>query len=175
VTTVTMLRQRVNEMAVFDEYSVAVESLIFDADGEWLLMRRGSAAGDEVGKLEGIGGSADETDDLRSELTREISEELGDHVRVEVLEFLEVKSDTVTKVLPGGKEISKNWVIASFLCRLISGDPVIQEPDKNDGFERIKNLVVDPGRLSSSCVQSMETLRRNWELIQKMIKPVEQN
>jgi hypothetical protein len=173
VGTVTGLRQRVNDESVFDDYSVAVESLIFDANGGWLLIRRGSAAGDEVGKLEGIGGCAEESDDLRSELIREISEEIGDHVDIEILHFLEAKSDTTTKILPDGTEISRNWVIASFLCRLISGDPVVQEPDKNEGFERIVDLAVDPDRLSSSCVQSLATLQREWESIQKMVRSAE--
>lgn len=169
VSTVTELKSRVDALKVFDDYSVAVESLIFDEDGRWLLMRRGSAARDEVGKLEGIGGRADESDDLLTELHREIDEEIGTDVDVEVVRFLEAKSDVATKILSDGTSVAKNWVIASFVCHLRSGEPTIQEPDKNEDFERISDLDIDPERLSSSCAQSLIALRREWQTLRDQL------
>jgi hypothetical protein len=128
-----------------------------------MLMRRGASAGDEVGKLEGIGGRADESDVLREELLREVREEIGDEVEIEVVDFLELKSDRVLKAMADGSPIWKTWIIASYICKLVAGRPDIREPDKNEGFEYFSDLqLVDPRRLSSSCQQSLASLRASW-------------
>jgi ADP-ribose pyrophosphatase YjhB (NUDIX family) len=169
VNTVTELRDRLVQSGFNETCSIAVESLIFDADNRLLLLRRGASARDEVGKLEGIGGRADESTTLREELFREIAEEIGSDLKIEVLEFLEVKSDRALKVLPDGTEQWGTWVIASYICRLVSGEPRIQEPDKNEGLERIANFAVDPSRLSSSCRQSLQALQREWRRVSELL------
>ncbi|MEV5411240.1 NUDIX domain-containing protein [Thermopolyspora sp. NPDC052614] len=156
----------------FDQpYSVAVEGLVFDADLNWILMRRGKQASDEVGKLEGIGGRVeDPLACLRDELRREIVEEVGPEADIEILEFLEVKSDRVRKVDSRGRETFKTWVIVSFACLHRSGGLLIQEPEKNEGFEYVQDLKVAPERLSSSCRQSLVMLQKAWPRISTRIK-----
>src|SRR2546430_2020378 len=97
------------------EYSVAVEALVFDAEGRWVLLERGAGAQDEHGKLEGIGGRVEDGSDLRAELRREITEELGDTAGVEIVRFLEVKSDAVL-VHRDGVSLTNHWVVVSYVC-----------------------------------------------------------
>ncbi len=59
-TTIEDLRKELASLPdTPSDYSVAVEGLVFDETAQWILMHRGDKAGDEVGKLEGIGGRFD--------------------------------------------------------------------------------------------------------------------
>ena len=160
--TALELRSTLRRMGFGDDYSLAVEGLVFDQSGRWILMERGSGAQDENGKLEGIGGGAKGDGDLRAELHREIREEAGSAAVIEIVGFLEVKSDYVTKVLPDGKTAQKTWVIASYICAHRSGELEVAEPEKNAGFLHVRDLDVEPQRLSSSCQQSLVSLREDW-------------
>jgi 8-oxo-dGTP pyrophosphatase MutT (NUDIX family) len=130
---------------------VAVEALILDAQERLLLLERGPDARDEKGKLEGVGGRV-EGPDLRAELFREIAEEIGSDLVLGSLTFLELKSDVIA-------DSGKRWVVASFLCEFISGEPVVQEPGKINCIHWVELQYVSDSSLSSSCRQSIASLR----------------
>jgi Calcineurin-like phosphoesterase/NUDIX domain len=101
-------------------YRIAVEAHIFDAKGRILLQERGVKARDEVGKLEGIGGELRDEADLHETLQDKIKKELGDKVVVRIDDLLEIRP---VRFIENGKG-PQDWFIVSYLCRLVSGEPV---------------------------------------------------
>lgn len=158
-----------NRDEVPEEFSIAAEAIIFDQDKQWLLMKRGPACRDEIGKLEGIGGSVEEQDEtFQDTVKREIREEAGDDVEVEIIDFFEVRKDTVEPAQTDEDE--KHWIIISFICKLKSGDPKIIEPEKNSGYYRKNTNEVDPKKLSSSSKSAFQSLKKNWDSIERKLR-----
>jgi len=158
-TTLAELREQLKSSPQASaEFSVAVEALVFDSSGRWVLLERGAGAQDEHGKLEGIGGRVESDGRLRDELMRELREEIGESAQVEIARFLEVKSDTVV-VQRDCETRTNHWVIVSYLCRWTSGNLELMEPEKNSRFVFVESLNVDPARLSTSGRQSLASLR----------------
>lgn len=121
--------------------SVAVDAVLVDRDGRWVVHRRGDGARDEVGLLEGLGGSVRADASLRAELLREIREEGGSDATVTIDRFL------------CAREIDHHgdrWIVASYLCRLVAGELRVAEPDSNRGFLRLRPSDVDRQALSQS-------------------------
>ena len=150
-----------------EEYSVAVEGLIFDENFRWIMMERGEACRDEVGKLEGIGGGYEEQDrNFVEGLKRELREEAGEEAEIAVLDSFEVRKDRVED-LEDREE--RNWIIVSFICLLKSGQLEIREPDKNRGFHRLNFDEVDEEELSSSTKSAYRSLQKEWEEVKEKI------
>lgn len=104
-----------------NKYKIAVGSLIFTKDNKVILIERGDEARDAIGKLEGVGGKVDESEnDLHDVLRREIKEEIN--IDVDVDDVLTIK------IMPGTNE--PYWVVVDYLCRIRSGTPKIMEPEK---------------------------------------------
>jgi 8-oxo-dGTP diphosphatase len=104
-----------------DYIGVGVGALIVDGQGRLFLARRGPQAKNERGLWEFPGGSVEFGETLRAALRREIHEEFG--IVIEVGELL----DVVDHLLP---DEGQHWVSPTFLCRLVAGEPQIQEPEK---------------------------------------------
>jgi mutator protein MutT len=104
-----------------DYIGVGVGAILVDSDGQLFLAQRGPLARNERGKWEFPGGSVEFGETLKNALTREISEEFG--VEIQVGELL----DVVDHILVEEKQ---HWVSPTYVCRIISGDPVIKEPEK---------------------------------------------
>ncbi len=104
-----------------DYIGVGVGAVIVNDQGQLFLARRGPLAKNERGLWEFPGGSVEFGEHLADALRREIREEYG--VEIEVGTLL----DVVDHILP---EEGQHWVSPSFLCRLVSGEPAIQEPGK---------------------------------------------
>lgn len=134
-----------------DSFSVAVEALILNKDRKLLLLERGPLARDENGKLEGVGGRV-EAEDLRLELLREVHEEIGADIVLDNVRFVELKNDVIA-------DSGKRWVIASYVCELKAGESRICEPGKVDAIHWVDYQQVGQSRLTSSCVQSIKSLR----------------
>jgi len=134
-----------------DSFSVAVEALILNKDSKLLLLERGPLARDENGKLEGVGGRV-EAESLRLELLREVNEEIGADIVLDNVRFVELKNDVIA-------DSGKRWVIASFICELKAGEPRVCEPGKVDAIHWVDYQEVEQNRLTSSCVQSVKSLR----------------
>lgn len=130
IDTVAQLREMlVGCPGLSPDSSIAVEALIFDEYGRWILRERGQLAQDEVGKLEGIGGRVETNGNLRDELHREITEEIGTNAEVEIVAFLEIKTDRIHR-LDNHQEFT-DWVIVSYLCKHVAAKLQICEPRKN--------------------------------------------
>ena len=89
--------------------------------GKLFLARRGPKAKNERGLWEFPGGSVEFGETLADALKREMREEYD--IEIAVGELL----DVVDHILP--KE-GQHWVSPAFLCTIVSGFPLIQEPEK---------------------------------------------
>ena len=166
VRNIEELKKRLNHIEnVPEEYSVAVEALIFDAAGQWILMERGSRCRDEIGKLEGIGGKFENEANFREALVREIGEEVGNEANIEILSYFETRKDTVYV-----NDSAKHWIIVSYICLLNSGELKICEPRFNNGFYRFSLDEIQPAKLSSSAKAAFESIKSDYKMIMDSIK-----
>ncbi len=116
--------------------NIAVEALIFNGEGKLTLVLRGGHARDERFKLEGIGGRVNSKDkgDLTAALLREIAEEIGERpgdavpLTVQIDRLLEVR---LVKFQQAQTLKWADWVVVSYLCRIVDGTPFNREPDKH--------------------------------------------
>ena len=80
---VNTIEELVEKLSDFDQdfgkIKTCVICFVFDKDNNLILNRRGPGARDEVGMLQAIGGSVNNSDvDFRSAMMRELREEAGD-------------------------------------------------------------------------------------------------
>lgn len=106
-----------------DYIGVGVGAIIIDDEGHLFMAKRGSKVTNEAGKWEFPGGSVEYGEKLRDAIRREIKEEFDIDIEVGLL------LDAVDHILP---EEGQHWVSPTFICRVISGEPRILEPDKCD-------------------------------------------
>jgi mutator protein MutT len=104
-----------------DYIGVGVGAVIVDDAGRLFLARRGPQAKNERGLWEFPGGAVEFGERLADALRREIREEYG--IEIAVGELL----DVADHILPAE---GQHWVSPSYLCRIVSGTPSIQEPGK---------------------------------------------
>jgi 8-oxo-dGTP diphosphatase len=104
-----------------DYIGVGVGAIIVDPDGRLFLSRRGPEAKNERGLWEFPGGSVEFGETLAQALIREMIEEYG--IQIQVGDLL----DVVDHILANEKQ---HWVSPTYLCTIISGEPVIKEPKK---------------------------------------------
>jgi 8-oxo-dGTP diphosphatase len=104
-----------------DYIGVGVGAVIVDAKGRLFLAKRGPKAKNERGLWEFPGGSVEFGETLAEALKREMREEYGFEIAVGEL------LDVVDHILP---DEGQHWVSPSFICSVVSGEPVIQEPEK---------------------------------------------
>lgn len=105
----------------FDYIGVGVGTIIVNDTGQLFLAKRGNEAKNERGSWEFPGGSVEFGETLAQALKREMREEYG--VEIEVGELL----DVADHILP---EEGQHWVSPTFICRIVSGQPKIAEPEK---------------------------------------------
>jgi 8-oxo-dGTP diphosphatase len=104
-----------------DYIGVGVGAVIVAADGRLFLAKRGPKAKNERGLWEFPGGAVEFGETLAEALKREMHEEFGIEIAVGAL------LDVVDHILP---DEGQHWVSPSFICSIVSGEPVIQEPEK---------------------------------------------
>lgn len=104
-----------------DYIGVGVGAVIVDAAGHLFLAKRGPKAKNERGLWEFPGGAVEFGETLAEALKREMREEYGFEIAVGEL------LDVVDHILP---EEGQHWVSPSFICSVVSGEPVILEPEK---------------------------------------------
>jgi mutator protein MutT len=111
----------VNVRRGVDYIGVGVGAIIVDDAGRVFLAKRGSSAQNERGLWEFPGGAVEFGEALHEALVREIREEY--RMTVEIMELLTVTDH----ILPDEQQ---HWVSPSFICRVVTGTPVIREPEK---------------------------------------------
>ncbi|MEA2879225.1 MAG: hypothetical protein QOF14_4421 [Hyphomicrobiales bacterium] len=136
------------------EYRLAVEANIFNADGRLLLQKRGPKARDERGKYEGVGGEV-EMHDLHGCLRKEISEEIGASVVVNIDTLFEVRPVVFEEEGRGPQD----WIVVSYLCRLVSGKP--RAVDKNRTSE-VRWFTIE----EAHCLPEAELSRSTFRFLQ---------
>ena len=104
-----------------DYIGVGVGALLIDPSGRLFLSKRGPLARNERGLWEFPGGSVEFGETLAKALQREMREEFG--IEIQVGDLL----DVVDHILP---EEGQHWVSPTYICKIISGTPVILEPGK---------------------------------------------
>jgi 8-oxo-dGTP diphosphatase len=104
-----------------DYIGVGVGAIIVNERGELFLARRGPKAKNERGLWEFPGGSVEFGERLADALRREINEEYGFEIQVGPL------LDVVDHILP---DEGQHWVSPTYVCRPLSGEPCIMEPEK---------------------------------------------
>jgi 3',5'-cyclic AMP phosphodiesterase CpdA/ADP-ribose pyrophosphatase YjhB (NUDIX family) len=140
-------------------YRIAVEALIFDANGRLLLQERGIDARDEVGKLEGVGGTAF-SDQLLDCIHHYVREEIGASVKVQVDELLEVRPSRFVE-----RDEPADWVVVSYLCRLVEGEPEVVDSSKTASLHwlALAELHARPdGDLSRSTSRARDLYRAKY-------------
>lgn len=104
-----------------DYIGVGVGALIEREDGNLFLAKRGPMAKNERGLWEFPGGAVEYGEKLEDALKREIYEEFN--IEIEVLELL----DVVDHIIP---HENQHWVSPTYICHLLSGNPLIREIGK---------------------------------------------
>ncbi len=104
-----------------DYIGIGVGAVLVDAQGRLFMAQRGPQAKNERGRWEFPGGSVEFGERLEDALKREMREEYG--IEIEVGPLL----DVVNHILP---EENQHWVSPTFICKIVSGTPTIQESQK---------------------------------------------
>ncbi|HEY9089729.1 MAG TPA: NUDIX domain-containing protein [Anaerolineaceae bacterium] len=135
-----------------DYIGVGVGAVILNQRNEVFLARRGEKAKNERGLWECPGGSVEFGETLAAALTREMREEYG--IDIAVGELL----DVVDHILPAE---GQHWVSPSFLCRILSGEPRILEPEKCSaiGWFALDAL---PANVTLASQNSLTTLKEKF-------------
>ena len=109
-----------------DFIGLGIGAFIFNDRNEFLMVLRGENCKNEAGMWMLPGGAVDFNERLQDTVKREIKEELG--IDVEVDELVGV----INHILPEEKQ---HWVSNIFKCKIVSGEPRIQEPHKHAGMK----------------------------------------
>ncbi|MBR1376646.1 MAG: NUDIX hydrolase [Bacilli bacterium] len=138
----------------YSNYKVGVIVHIKDSNDNILLQQRGLKSRDENGLYEDVGGKVDKDDaDFRSAIEREIKEEMGEDVVIELSNPIGVwyvpKKDT-------------NWLFVVFKGTYLSGNIKIMEPDKCMGYKFFTyEEAIQSNMLSESCSFLVKTMKKN--------------
>jgi 8-oxo-dGTP diphosphatase len=133
-----------------DYIGVGVGAIIVNSEGRLFLAQRGPLAKNERGRWEFPGGSVEFGETLAHALAREMREEFG--IDIQVGQLL----DVVDHILVEEKQ---HWVSPAYLCRIISGEPTIKEPEKCSAIDWFFPDEVPP-ELSMITRQNLDHYRR---------------
>lgn len=116
-----------------DFIGVGVGAFILNNKGQLFLMKRGLKSKNEIGKWTIPGGALEFGETFKNALIREIKEELG--IDIEVLDLLSLTDHII-------QDAKQHWVTPQYLCKIMSGEPKILEPEKCEaiGWFDIKEL-----------------------------------
>lgn len=102
-----------------DFIGAGVGAVIFNQDGKLLVALRGDNVSNEAGKWEFPGGTIEYGEKIKDAIVREIKEEFG--IDIEVIKLL----DVYDHLIPAERQ---HWISPTYLCKLLHGEPHIQEP-----------------------------------------------
>lgn len=143
VNNVSELEDKLNEIGFNLEYKMGVIGMVIDQDNKVIYQRRGPKANGDCNMLSDVGGAVEDYDvTFRDALYRELKEEVGNDVNVEIehfmCAFLKVYFDHKLN-----KEVNRIFFV--YKMNLIDGEFKINEPGKAIGYEKfdINNIPND--------------------------------
>ncbi len=139
----------------FPNQKIGVIIHIKNEDGKILLQQRGNLASDENGLYEDVGGKVEKKDlDYKSALLREIKEEMGTLVNIEISGSLGIYHCYKNNI---------NWIFIIFYGKYLSGKIQIMEPDKCMGYKFFDyEEAINSSFVSESCkylIKAIESLK----------------
>lgn len=134
-----------------DYIGVGIGAVVFNDKGQLFLSQRGNKAQNERGKWEFPGGALEFGESFEATIIREIKEEFG--LGIKPLYQLEPFNHLLLNE-------HQHWVALCFVCKFVSGEPKILEPDKCQDIgwftlEAAKNL-----NLTMTAVQRIKQLEK---------------
>lgn len=134
VNNVDELKVKLKEIDFNLEYKMGVIGMITDNDGKVIYQRRGSKANGDNNMLSDVGGAVEDYDaNFKDAMLRELHEEVGNDVNVEIEYFMcaLLKNYFDNKL---GKRINRIFFV--YKMKLIDGEFKINEPGKALGYEK---------------------------------------
>ena len=131
---------------------VGVGAIVFNAQGQVFLAKRGQKASNDQGLWAWPGGEVEFGETLTTAIRRELLEEFG-----MVIEPL-CQIAAFDHLLEGGQE---HWVSVAFIARHISGVPYIREPGKCSNFGWF-SLDALPATLTALSEEHLRAYRRKF-------------
>lgn len=111
----------------YPNQKIGVIAHIENNKGEILLQQRGLKSRDENGLFEDIGGKVEAEDiNFRNAIVREIKEEAGNEIKLELDNSIGIYHCEKNNV---------NWIFIVYFAQYITGDIKIVEPDKCKGYQ----------------------------------------
>jgi len=104
-----------------DYIGVGIGAVIINKDNKLFLSKRGAQSRNEHGLWEFPGGGLKFGDSFEDTIKREIKEEFG--MEIKIVDTLEPFNHLISLE-------KQHWVALCFVCKHISGNPSILEPDK---------------------------------------------
>ncbi len=104
-----------------DYIGVGVGAVIFNKQGEFLLLKRGKASKNEIGLWGFPGGAVEFGETIAETIKREVKEELL--INIKPLKLLTPINHII-------KKEKQHWIAVPYICQLTSGKLKITEPDK---------------------------------------------
>lgn len=134
VNNVSELEDKLNEIGFNLEYKMGVIGMVIDQDNKVIYQRRGPKANGDCNMLSDVGGAVEDYDvTFRDALYRELKEEVGNDVNVEIehfmCAFLKVYFDHKLN-----REVNRIFLV--YKMNLIDGEFKINEPGKAIGYEK---------------------------------------
>lgn len=140
----------------FGKIKVCVLCFLYDQNGNLILNRRGPGARDEVGKIQALGGSVNNSDgDFRAALLRELKEEGGSNATYQITDFIGALKNTVVDSY--SKE-SIDWILLAYKGYVVSGEVENNEPDRCSGIEKMPASEYNEEEISKSTLCFMKKM-----------------
>lgn len=134
-----------------DFIGVGVGALILNDEGKLFITLRGPKAKNERGKWEIPGGKVEFGETFKQAIKREMLEEHS--IEIEVGEMLQL----CDHIIPDEKQ---HWVSPTYRCQIVSGEPVINEPEKCSEFRWVTIEEAEQLPLSIVTKQDIEVLKQ---------------
>lgn len=138
----------------FSNQKVGVIVHIENAEGKILLQKRGEKSRDEKGLYEAIGGKVDSEDvSFKSAIIREIKEEAGDEIKLELSDSIGIFHCYKNNI---------NWIFIIYFAKYIGGNIKVMEPEKCKGYHFFKyEEAINSDLVTDSCKFLIKNVKAN--------------
>ncbi len=136
-----------------DFIGVGVGAVILDKKDRILLLKRGQNIRNEPGTWVIPGGEVEYNEKIEKTVLREVKEEIG--VRVKILGLLGVADQVMVKE-------KQHWISSIFLCKIVSSQPKIMEPEKCEDLDWFELNKVKKLNLGVMMKQNLKILKNKF-------------